>query len=874
MADSSDYTTTNTNSSDYDGNATTNEMNSPIHPNLSTTTTTPTPTTANERRTSNRSNNNNSAEADSAVVSSRNLTATEPNEVVLLHSQEERVVHQDGDVTTIPMPAHRPSTRSSKNGVPISPNMTTTATMEEEEEEEKQEVMQEESKSRRNSTSTEPTEMIQRTSWQQQQQQQPSEKNPNNSAVVDVDEMILAPQHLQEARMQRKLRRQEQEQTGQDERRKSSSSASHKEPPSSSSHATHNNTSTIIDVDAITFTQQEMETLQTQDELDQSKDHIAAVEMVRQDLAAKTATRDAGNAAAAAYASPPTMMQQQDQDHQAAVDMVRQDLAAKGTSSAAGYGPNSSTTSRMQAVATSALRQKGLRSNSNATDTSSAPVLQPQRPPQPSLPQHVPQVPQVPVGAFRIQPAGSGFAVSAASAMEADITFGSSTHGGPNTHTAHHHQTLATISSDDTEPAAVVESFLVEDDEDADDAEARRTRRRQIRNQQQHQQPRQHSRDNSNDASTDQHVPGNTTTSIHSRDNGTEQWEEHPIHSNSHDSATSPAGPTLPEGPPRQPPFVASGTGDDDVIVVEATTPTLDDSVWALLKSRKGRWLILILIGIVATLTVLGVTVFRKTAPDILDNNDNGPKPTDPPTTGSPSKQPSFAPTMEPTMAPTTQMPTAQPTIREFTEDDLPNATLAAIVNDPSSPQAAAWQWLQEDILQRRRNNLFADARQDFPETLPEYQQIVQRFALACLYYATSGAGWQFSRFWLDHATHECDWYPHVTAVSWPYNEGPLVCEPNTGAYRKLLLNNNFLDGTLPEELGLLTDLEMIDVSRNPQLTGSMPQGICQMVQEQQTSNTTELLEDEEEENELVIRITCNTGGLSCAEDCGCQCVS
>ena len=67
--------------------------------------------------------------------------------------------------------------------------------------------------------------------------------------------------------------------------------------------------------------------------------------------------------------------------------------------------------------------------------------------------------------------------------------------------------------------------------------------------------------------------------------------------------------------------------------------------------------------------------------------------------------------------------------------------TLEALQN-PSSPQFQAVQWLQEDpVLQ----------------IYPEYR-LRQRFALAVLYYASNGYTWTSSRDWLSLEHHDCEW--------------------------------------------------------------------------------------------------------------------
>jgi hypothetical protein len=132
-----------------------------------------------------------------------------------------------------------------------------------------------------------------------------------------------------------------------------------------------------------------------------------------------------------------------------------------------------------------------------------------------------------------------------------------------------------------------------------------------------------------------------------------------------------------------------------------------------------------------------------------------------------------------------------------------------ASLKDPSSPQSAALSWLYDPI-----NKEYSDSR------------LLQRYALATLYYATNlnNDSWKITSLWLTD-TNECDW--HNTS------ESPDVCTTTTimtsdGSiienivYRNLDLRENGLKGTIPDEISLLTSLKTIRLSKN-ELTGSIP---------------------------------------------------
>jgi Leucine-rich repeat (LRR) protein len=126
--------------------------------------------------------------------------------------------------------------------------------------------------------------------------------------------------------------------------------------------------------------------------------------------------------------------------------------------------------------------------------------------------------------------------------------------------------------------------------------------------------------------------------------------------------------------------------------------------------------------------------------------------------------------------------------------------------------------------------------------TTEQQQHIVQRYALAVLYFATTtmeqegavGGGWKRELKWLS-PVHECEWYgeggvrkcnhhKQVTDISlWNNLRGTIPIE--LGALSKLqilYLARNHLHGTIPTELGQLTDLTYLGLHFN-QLTGTVP---------------------------------------------------
>jgi Leucine-rich repeat (LRR) protein len=161
-------------------------------------------------------------------------------------------------------------------------------------------------------------------------------------------------------------------------------------------------------------------------------------------------------------------------------------------------------------------------------------------------------------------------------------------------------------------------------------------------------------------------------------------------------------------------------------------------------------------------------------------SNDSGTaSPTASPTTAAPSTVPSVAPSAAPSMF----------AIERFQQEILPEFSQVAI-QDSTSPQSKALKWLA--------NNAELESYENFKR--------LQRFALATFYYATGGENWMDNDGWLsDNA--ECTW-------------GTLACL--TGRYWAIIVDNNNLVGTLPNELTMLTNLEFLYLFSNA-LSGQIP---------------------------------------------------
>jgi len=115
----------------------------------------------------------------------------------------------------------------------------------------------------------------------------------------------------------------------------------------------------------------------------------------------------------------------------------------------------------------------------------------------------------------------------------------------------------------------------------------------------------------------------------------------------------------------------------------------------------------------------------------------------------------------------------------------------------PSSPQSRAFYWLENDP---NRDALSLTAA-------------LQRFVLATLYYSTAGdQKWQDSGFWLSYYLPECHWFKQ---------EFESVCDA-AERFHTLSLPGNSLEGTLPEELDMLSALSIVQFQKN-NLVGELP---------------------------------------------------
>jgi hypothetical protein len=146
----------------------------------------------------------------------------------------------------------------------------------------------------------------------------------------------------------------------------------------------------------------------------------------------------------------------------------------------------------------------------------------------------------------------------------------------------------------------------------------------------------------------------------------------------------------------------------------------------------------------------------------------------------NPSADTVFSPTISPAASPDAPtlppiLPTSDPLLQLLS---VSSADGGAALYDSSTPQHQALQWIRT----QNANNMF------------EEPIILQRYALAVLYYSTGGDNWRRSRTWLTSA-NECEWFLAVSGMS--------ACD-SAGNIVTIRLANNGLSGSLPPELAIL----------------------------------------------------------------------
>ena len=161
-------------------------------------------------------------------------------------------------------------------------------------------------------------------------------------------------------------------------------------------------------------------------------------------------------------------------------------------------------------------------------------------------------------------------------------------------------------------------------------------------------------------------------------------------------------------------------------------------------------------------------------------------------------------PVGEDTTAPSSS-PSQQPSM--ISEDIFDSATAISgldALRTEGSPQRRAVGWMST-----------FDTRNDATLT-PAF---IQRYALVVLYFSTTGDEWNMTERWLDPDLHECGWSDTINCIEDPRDSGldPVV--------NGLDLTKNNLVGSLPNEIGRLSQLDFLRMSQN-RLQGTLPSSL------------------------------------------------
>lgn len=187
--------------------------------------------------------------------------------------------------------------------------------------------------------------------------------------------------------------------------------------------------------------------------------------------------------------------------------------------------------------------------------------------------------------------------------------------------------------------------------------------------------------------------------------------------------------------------------------------------------------------------------------------------------------------------------------IRERILDLLPNAVQALM--DKTSPQSQALDWLIDDFTA-------------YP--IVSRSKILQRWTMAIIYYGMNGDAWTFSDGWLTSADI-CDWFSTST--------NPTTCD-DQGLLQRLELQNNNLLGDIPDEIQLLSEsLLVLDLSQN-RLEGAVPESLggltnvslVQLGSNDLTGSIPSTMCDRQVEALVTLFVDCSEVACSCCEGC------
>ena len=163
----------------------------------------------------------------------------------------------------------------------------------------------------------------------------------------------------------------------------------------------------------------------------------------------------------------------------------------------------------------------------------------------------------------------------------------------------------------------------------------------------------------------------------------------------------------------------------------------------------------------------------------------------------------------------------SQQALKEFLASISPDQ--GTVLDQAGSPQRLAFEWLWDDGSDQMKMMSYSQS------------EILQRYVLATLYYATNGAGWNDPLGFLSPQKPVCEWGVSDGYIpTWhkrllrslsehefhnnPCNEFGSLTSLSIGKW-----SGNDLSGTLPPELSLLTDLQTFRLGGERALYGTLP---------------------------------------------------
>ncbi len=133
---------------------------------------------------------------------------------------------------------------------------------------------------------------------------------------------------------------------------------------------------------------------------------------------------------------------------------------------------------------------------------------------------------------------------------------------------------------------------------------------------------------------------------------------------------------------------------------------------------------------------------------------------------------------------------------------------------DPTSPEAQALQWLQDE-----------DTLELDPLDFENHWRIDQRYALLTLWF-NSQSDWFDQTNWLSE--DECTWLGVTCGDAVPATQGRRKLQENSTLVTRLEIEGNNLQGRIPVDLSLLVDLKILNLASNA-ISGPIPPTIANL---------------------------------------------